>query len=112
MLYLDVIVNKVLKMYFNLNSNVNLNKRFIRRRTKERHRSANKIFLSKADIKHSNDKIIITLYTYNKTKKFFAKKLSRIYRRIFTYIFVSKKMNKLFSNNLFKPNINREFFFF
>jgi hypothetical protein len=112
MLYLDIIVNKVLKMYFNLNSNVNLNKRFMRRRTKERHRSANKIFLSKADIKHSNDKIIITLYTYNKTKKFFAKKLSRLYRRIFTYIFVSKKkMNKLFSNNLFKPNISSEFFF-
>jgi hypothetical protein len=128
MVYLDILVNKVLNMYFNLNSNVNLDKKFIRRRTKERHRSANKIFLSKAEIKHFNDKVIITLYTYNNTKKLFAKKLSKLYRRIFAYVYVSKKiikkslspknlvgnrklkMIKLIAKNKIKISLSRKFF--
>ena len=63
-MFQDIIVNKAIKMFFSLNTNVNLNKKFIRRRTQQRHRSSNKIFISKAEIKHSNDKVIITLYTY------------------------------------------------
>lgn len=84
--FLDKIVNNLIRMYFNLNSNANINKKFSRRRTKERRLSTNKIFVSKAEIKHSNDKVIINLYTYNRTKKLFYNKLSKLYRRIFSYI--------------------------
>lgn len=86
--FLDKIVNNLIRMYFNLNSNVNLNKKFTRRRTKERRLSTKKIFVSKAEIKHSNDKVIITLYTYNRTKKYLKKRLSKLYRRIFSYTYI------------------------
>ena len=113
-MFQDIIVNKAIKMFFSLNTNVNLNKKFIRRRTQQRHRSSNKIFISKAEIKHSNDKVIITLYTYNKTKKFFANTLSKLYRKVFAYIPTSRKMlknviPKLFVNNLIRSNISNKF---
>jgi hypothetical protein len=82
---LDNIVNKIIRMYFNLKSNVNLKKIFERRRTKTRRLSTTKIFVSKAEMKHTNDKVIINLYTYNRNKKYFIRKLRRLYRRIFTY---------------------------
>ena len=56
---LDKIVNNIIRMYFNLKSNVNLNKNFVRRRTKIRRFSTTKIFVSKAEFKHINNKIII-----------------------------------------------------
>src|SRR5436190_19038842 len=43
-MHLDKMVNNVIKMYFNLNSNLNLNKKFIRRRLKEYHLSDKRIY--------------------------------------------------------------------
>lgn len=106
--FLDKIVDNIIRMYFNLNSNVNLNKRNIRWRTKARFRSVRKIFVSKTEVKHFNDKIIINLYTYNKTKKYYTKKLSRLYRRIFRYIGSSNSRFNFIVNKMVSGiNINK-----
>jgi hypothetical protein len=113
----DKIVNNIIKMYFNLQSNVNMDSNFVRRRTIRRRLSTRKIFVSKAEMKHSNDKIIINLYTYNKNKKYYTNKLTKLYRNIFSYlplstntlksiIFEIKKFNLSITNNDKKNLIN------
>jgi len=103
---LDKIVNNLLRMYFNLKLNVNLDKGFKRRRTKMRRLSSTKIFISKAEMKHSNDKLIINLYTYNRNKKKYIKKIKKLYRKIFSYIPIlkikDKKYLEVLRKNYFK----------
>lgn len=72
-------VVKLIKCYFNF-FNPNLENRIntINMSIKLRRLSINKIFVSKADIKHTNSKIIITIYIYNRQKKYFYNKLSKI----------------------------------
>ena len=86
---LDLIVNNLIKMYFNLNISVNLNEKYRNRRNKAIRYSTNKIFVSKAEMKHSNDKVIITIYTYNRIKKYYFKNLEKLFR----IIFISKMEN-------------------
>lgn len=81
--FFDLFVNNLIKMYFNLMSRVNLNKKFRRRRTKARRYSGNKVFVSKTEMKHSNNKVIITIYTYNRAKKYFFNNLFNLYKNIF-----------------------------
>jgi hypothetical protein len=54
----------------------------------------NKIFISKPNIKHSLNEVIITLYIYNREKYYFLKKLSLL--------------NKLFFNLIKKNKISKE----
>jgi len=42
----------------------------------------NKIFLSDGEFKHTNDKVIITLYLYNRQKINFLIKLRNLYKKI------------------------------
>lgn len=74
----DKIVNNTIEMFFNLTLNNDLYKR-------NKYFSLRKIFVSKTEIKHTNNKAIITIYTYNKKKSFFTKNLSNLYREIFSY---------------------------
>lgn len=76
--YLDIIVNKIIKIYFNLISNIDDNIKFMPRRNRARNRSINRIFVSRADIKHFNDKVIITIYTFNRIKKYYLKNLLNV----------------------------------
>lgn len=71
---------KVLRGYFNFNAGKLKN---FKRLAKA------KIFISKPEIKHSINKVVITIYTYNREKFYFIYKL--------------KKLSKLFINN-FKYN--------
>jgi hypothetical protein len=70
---------KLIKCYFNF-FDPNLENRInsINLGIKLRRLSINKIFVSRADIKHTNSKIIITIYIYNRQKKFFFNKLNNI----------------------------------
>jgi hypothetical protein len=108
---LNLIINNLLKMYFNLNSMGNKDKKFRRRRNIFRYRSANKIFVGNTEMKHLNDKIIITIYTYNRTKKYIFKLLEKLYKIIFRNYFVDSSRDK----NYFKDNIkvinNSKFFY-
>lgn len=75
----DKLILKSLKSYFNLysyklerNARIpNLEKRF-------RKLSTNRILVSKAELKHSSDKIIITVYVYNRQRLYYIKKLISI----------------------------------
>jgi hypothetical protein len=72
----DKMVIKLIKSYFYLFSPKYENKiSSIRLRIRLRRLSINRIFVSKADLKHSNSKVIITLYIYNRQKKYFLNKL-------------------------------------
>lgn len=76
---LDNIVNNILKSYFNMSFlQVNDLLKFRRRRVKAKRSSANRIFLSRAEFKHTANKVIITLYTYNKQKYYFIHKLVKL----------------------------------
>jgi len=75
----DNILFYFIKSYFNLyNSNgqkkINMNN--IRMRF--RRLSILKIFVSKAEIKHTSSKIIISLYVYNRQKKYLSNKINNI----------------------------------
>lgn len=104
---LDFIVNNLIKMYFNLNSKVNIGKKFTRRRNRARYRSATKVFVGNTEMKHFNDKIIVTIYTYNRTKKYIFKLLEELYKKIFRNNIASlydvkgifKKDSELYSEN-------------
>jgi len=91
-------------MYFNLKSNVNLNKNFERRRTKKRRLSTTKIFVSKSEIKHYNDKVVINLYTYNRNKKYFLKKLRKLYKKLFNFTYISNFSEQNSLSNYLKQN--------
>jgi hypothetical protein len=85
---------KLIKGYFNL-SNLEvekmLRKEKLRRRSEKL--STNKIFLSDGEFKHTNDKVIITLYLYNRQKYNYLYKLKKRYSRLFTKARFLNKLN-------------------
>lgn len=89
-------------MYFNFIANVNLDDKFRRRRTKIRRYSTNRIYMSKTEMKHTNDKVVITIYTYNRSKKYLYKRLFSLYKKIFANNY-RKNQSTI---NLFKPDRN------
>jgi hypothetical protein len=58
--------------------------------------SSRKIVVSKPELKHTNDKIIITLYIFNRQKNYFISKINRIVRlnTLRIYLFKGKAVNK------------------
>jgi hypothetical protein len=87
-------VNYLIKSYFNLFFNPSfLHKKFISRR--KRRLSNNKIYSSKAEIKHTNSKAIITVYTYNREKRILILKLKSLNKNFFNKIRFLISVNKL-----------------
>jgi len=63
----DLKINSLIKSYFNLYFHHNfLKHKYISNKKKKK--SLNKIYVSKAEIKHTNYKAIITIYVYNREK--------------------------------------------
>lgn len=92
----DKMVNKLIKSYFNL-SPLHKNKKSSRVETRFKRLSLNRILVSRAEMKHTNNKVIITVYLYNKNKKFFIYKLKKIYK---TFLFrLRKKITRLGSGS-------------
>lgn len=90
----DNTVYKLIKSYFNLNPLAN-NKKSSRVQVRFKRLSLNRILLSRAEMKHTNNKVIITVYLYNKNKKFFLYKLKDLYK---TFLFkIAEKTPKLSS---------------
>ena len=73
----DKNLSRLIKSYFNLYFSNKLleNKRII---TRFRRLAINKIFISKAELKHTSSKVIITLYVYNEERRIFLNRLKRI----------------------------------
>src|SRR5919107_603440 len=82
--------------------------------------STNKIFISDGEFKHTNDKVNITLYVYNKQKLNYLLKLKKRYIRLFKnpkFANKLKKLRKLGLNIFFNKNvefniINLKYFYF
>ena len=117
-------VMKLIKAYFNL-YNLQLESLLRKNRLRRRFRkiSTNRIFISDGEFKHTNDKVNITLYVYNKQKlnyllrlkkryltlfkkAKFARKLKLIKNRGLTLLFKHKQKSILLSNLL--PNYNTQ----
>lgn len=73
----DLNINSLIRGYFSLYfNNKFLQHKYISRRTKRK--SLNRIFVSKAEIKHTNEKAIITLYVFNKERLSLLKRIKKI----------------------------------
>ena len=76
---------KLIKSYFN---SYHLELESLLRRAKLRRKyrkiSTNKIFISDGEFKHTNDKVNITLYVYNKQKLNYLLKLKKRYTILFS----------------------------
>ena len=76
----EKMVTKLIKSYFYLHHVKNKSKeipRIRRLRIRLRRLSINRIFVSKAEIKHTNTKAIITVYIYNAEKRYLLNKLKK-----------------------------------
>ena len=87
------LVIKLIKGYlnsYNLNIESKIRKERLRRRIRKL--STNKIFVSDGEFKHTNDKVNITLYVYNRQKLNYLLKLKKRYTSLFKK---EKFLNKL-----------------
>lgn len=97
----DVNINKIIQSYFNLYFKDHKyvgSKKFIllrRRRTFLR-----RIYVSNAEIKHTNNKAIITLFTVNREKKVLKRKYFKINKKISQNLI--KRYFLLYKNNISK----------
>ncbi len=75
----DHVILKLVKSYFNLYSR-KLEKKIKSRRLRRwvRRLSTNRILVSRPEVKHTNDKVIVTVYVYNRQKKYYLNKINRI----------------------------------
>lgn len=78
----DKNLSRLIKSYFNFyySSKVLKSKRLAMR---FRRLLIKKIFVSKAEVKHTNSKVIITIYVYNEEKRFLQNKIKRLTSVIF-----------------------------
>ena len=72
------LVNKLIKSYFNL-YNLKLERKIRSSRLLRRLRklSSNKIYVSNGEFKHTNNKVVITLYLFNRQKFNLDKKIRK-----------------------------------
>ena len=93
--YISKLAIKIIKNYFNTyNKKIESyirTKRLLRRLRKL---SSNRIFISNGEFKHTNNKVIITLYIYNKQKNNYLLKLKKRYLKKFLKKMLSFKRNK------------------
>ena len=73
----DLNINSLIKGYFSLYFNSRFLKSKYIPKWKKR-KSLNKIFVSKAEVKHTNNKALITVYVYNKERKSLLKKIKQL----------------------------------
>lgn len=71
---LDKMATKTIKSYFSLTNNKKL-ARSERMRNLIRRRSVKRLFVSKPEIKQTSDKVNITVYTLNRERQFFLRKM-------------------------------------
>lgn len=89
---------KLVKGYLNL-YNLELESLLRKKRLRRKYRkiSTNKIFISDGEFKHTNDKVNITLYVYNRQKINYLLQLKKRYIRLFSKIRFIRKL-KLIRN--------------
>ncbi|OIW22600.1 hypothetical protein CONLIGDRAFT_658171 [Coniochaeta ligniaria NRRL 30616] len=93
----NININTLVKNYFNLYFNYKfINNKFRLLRIKRL--SLNKIFVSKVEIKYTNFKATVTIYTYNREKLVLLKKIKIIkvlfFKKILSLLYSDKKLNQ------------------
>ena len=78
----DNVVNKIIKSYFFLRL-VYMKNIFKGMSKRQRLLSVNRIFVSKAEMKHTNNNVVITLFVFNKNKNFIKYKLNKLQNNLF-----------------------------
>ena len=97
----DLNINKIIKGYFDLyfrNRKYAGSKFILLRR---RRNILRRIYVSNAEIKHTNNKAIITLYTVNRERKVLKEKYLKIHQKINREL-LWKRYTKLYSKNIYK----------
>lgn len=91
-------LSDIIKSYFNFyfNRKVFSKKKLV---TRFRRLAMKNIFISKAEIKHSTKKVIITLYIYNEERRILIRKIERLERLLFPFQFGNNQKNKPLSIN-------------
>lgn len=86
----DKTLSRLIKSYFNFyfNKKVLKSKKIA---TRFRRLSLKKILISKAELKHTNSKVIITLYTYNVEKRLLTLRLKSLEKAYFSKLLLSSK---------------------
>jgi hypothetical protein len=95
----DKLSNFILNSYFNSIPSM----LYIKQKRKSRI-SMKRIFISKSEIKHSSNNIFITIYTFNKQKKFILntlRKINKMYFRFYEYIKYSNSFRKYLKTSIF-----------
>lgn len=101
----DNIITKLIRSYFNFYKVKTgyVTKQYITKLKKKLRRSTKRIFASKAELKHTNNNVLVTLYVHNNEERFLLKKLkylgpgymskgSRIIRRMKRLKAVGKRL--------------------
>ena len=79
----DLSAINIIKSYFTLfNRNIEKRLRTKRLPIKYRKLSSNKIYISNGEFKHTNNKVIINLYLFNRQRNIYLRNLKRIKRRL------------------------------
>lgn len=112
----NININKLLQSYFNLffKNSLGFSKSIILRK---RRTMLRKIFVSDAEIKHTNDKVKITLFTINREKKILKNKYIKLYKKMSLellerYIFLYKNyIMDIYSHLNNKYKTSNEYFF-
>src|ERR1700712_4894487 len=100
---------KLIKGYFNtyhLSLESLLRKARLRRRYRKM--STNRIFVSDGEFKHTNDKVNITLYVYNRQKLNYLLKLKKRYTRLFKKAKFTRKLKLIRNVGLNILSLQRE----
>jgi len=81
--FYDLKISLLIKSFFNLYFNPIFLYHKYYRSYKARGKSLNKIFTSKAEVKHTNNKAVITVYVYNREKISLLKKIKKLNKNLF-----------------------------
>ena len=106
---LDKVTLKLVKSYFNFYSR-KLEKKIKSRRLRIRGRrlSTNRILISRAELKHTNDKVIVTIYVYNRQKKYYFNKIFNIVK-IKNFLPNRRRLNIIKKKSLkIKSKVNKQ----
>jgi hypothetical protein len=98
---------KLIKSYFNLYNPKEENLRSKPLRLRFKRLSVKKIFVSRAELKHTSSKVLITLYVYNAQKRFLSKKLLSLGKILFPKIYGNKELNDFSEKKLKRIEYNK-----
>jgi hypothetical protein len=113
MVAIDVMLNNLFKSYFNM---LQYKKKILykRRSVNKKRYSANKVYVSRAEIKHTNTKILVILYIYNKYKSSIERYMKKLINLTIVkqYLVENKKEYLVFNIYRIILILKKRFFWF